>query len=308
MEIINSFFSNVKGKMTNPFFGTLILVLIFHHWELIYALFNFNKDLTLDIKLTFIKTYISDNITFDTFWQDAFWALLFMFSGYFIIVLTRGIVLWMDYWLMPFITGKIINKKVVLKDDYDIVVSEREDYFDKYEELRKIIRNFSKTIDKQIKQIRQKNDLIDKQTNTISAKNEELHSTKINLQNCKDDEINQFRSVNEELSDKIRELEYKTAELMKFNRLFFDNQNQSFYSSLEKFPPEVINNFNSLKKENKLMDFIETGNYYKTGGTLSPKIKNEMVQRGLLFRRRTSEDLTPVGKIIYHYQKIFLNN
>lgn len=297
--------------MTNPFFGTLIIVLIFHHWELIYTLFNFNKDLTLNSKLTFIKTYISNNITFTDFWQDAFWALIFMFSGYFIIVLTRGIVLWMEFWLMPFVTRKIINKKVVLKEDYDIVVKEREGYFDQYERLREKIRVFSKTIDEQIEEIKQKNNSIIEQTKTISAKNEELYSTTIKLQNSlndANDKERKFKSSQNELSDIKIELEFKTYNLMKFESLFFDKENQSFYSSLEKFPPEVINKLNELKKDNKLMDFIKTADFYRTGGQLSDKISSEMVERDLLFEKKFSKRLTPVGKIIYRYQKKLLNN
>lgn len=304
MEIINSFFSNIKEKMTNPFFGTLILVLIFHHWELIYTLFNFNEDLTLDIKLTFIKTYISDNITFDNFLWDAFWALIFMFSGYFIIVLTRGIVLWMEYWLMPFITEKIINKKVVLKDTYDSVVKQRDNYYSQFEEIKITNRDFSTEIDRQKTQIIQ-------QTNTISAKDEELNSKKIKLEKSlqnEDRKSNELSSVHRELYNKEEELKYKTYELDKFMSLFFDKKNQCFYSSLEKFPPEVINKFNNLKDENKLKTFIDSANHYETEDTLSYIIENELVKRDLLFKKGPHKDLTPVGKIIYHYRKIFLNN
>lgn len=115
MEVINSFFSNIKDKLTNPYFGTLILVLIFHHWELLYVIFNFDENLTLDNKLDFIHNYISANITLSSVCWDALLALIFMFSGYLIIVLTRSIVLWIEFWLMPFITGKIVNKMSLKK-------------------------------------------------------------------------------------------------------------------------------------------------------------------------------------------------
>ena len=297
--------------MTNPFFGTLILVLIFHHWELIYTLFNFNEDLTLDIKLTFIKTYISNNITFDNFLWDAFWALIFMFSGYFIIVLTRGIVLWMEYWLMPFITEKIINKKVVLKETYDSVVNQREDCYSQCEEIKITNRDFSTEIDRQKKQIIKQDNLIIKQTDTISAKDEELNSKKIKLDKSLQNEDNKSKElswVHKELYNKEEELKYKTYELDKFMSLFFDKKNQSFYSSLEKFPPEVINKFNNLKDENKLKPFIDSANHYETEDTLSYIIENELVKRDLLFKKGPHKGLTPVGKIIYHYRKIFLYN
>lgn len=54
MDAINSFFSNIKDKLTNPFFGTLIIVLIFQHWELWFAVFNFDEDCTLTDRLYFM--------------------------------------------------------------------------------------------------------------------------------------------------------------------------------------------------------------------------------------------------------------
>lgn len=149
MEVINSFFNNIKDKLTNPFFGTLILVLIIHHWELFFGVFNFDKTYTLDNKLEFVKDYITNNITLFSIIWDIVHALIYMLLGYLMIVFTRSQVLWVEYWLMPLITGKIISKSVVRKSDYDDVVKEREQYFDQYEEQRNNVRKFSKAIDEQ---------------------------------------------------------------------------------------------------------------------------------------------------------------
>lgn len=104
MEVVNSFFSNIKDKLTNPYFGTLIIVLIIHHWELIFGVFNFGEEFTLDKKLEFVKNYIVNNITWKSFLWDALQALLYMLIGYLIVVLTRSIVLFIEFGLMPFIT------------------------------------------------------------------------------------------------------------------------------------------------------------------------------------------------------------
>lgn len=50
MKIFESFVDNIKQKTTNPFFGTLILVWLVRNWELIYTLFNFDKDWLLSDK------------------------------------------------------------------------------------------------------------------------------------------------------------------------------------------------------------------------------------------------------------------
>ena len=205
MEVINSFFKNVKDKLTNPYFGTLILVLLFHHWELLYSIFNFDDRLCLNAKLKSIKKYISTNITFESVMYDALWALILMLAGYLIIVITRSIVLWVEFWLMPLITGKIINKNVVEKDKYDNVVKEREEYFDQYEVQRKNVRTFSKTIDEQTEQIKEKDKALLEQTKTISVTVKELESTKSSLEKALKDASSKsirIESLNKSLAEK----------------------------------------------------------------------------------------------------------
>jgi len=311
MEVINSFFSNIKDKLTNPFFGTLILVLIFHHWELLYTLFNFDEKLTLESRLTSIKTYISTNLTFTDLLWDALWALIFMLSGYLIIVITRSIVLWIEFWLMPLITGKIINKNVVRKDEYDKVIKEREEYFDQYEEQRQNVRTFSKTIDEQTEQIKQKDKDLLKQTKTISDTIKELDSTKNSLDKSLNDSSDKGKTI-ERLNNSLTELQnsykYITDKSNKFEHLFFDKENQNFYSSIDKFPPEVIRKIEELNKDNKLMAFIKVGSFYEHGGSMGGEIITEMIKRDLVFERGSREDLTPVGKIIYKYRKVLVND
>jgi hypothetical protein len=311
MEIINSFFSNIKDKLTNPYFGTLILVLLFNHWELIYVIFNFDDGLILENKLTFIENYITENMTFLSVFFDALWALVFMLSGYLIIVLTRSIVLWVEFWLMPFITGEIINKNVVQKNEYDSVVKEREDYFDQYEVQRKNVRAFSKTIDEQTEQIIQKDKDLLKQTKKISEAINELDKTKNKLEKSVNNVSNKTEKLqfsDNTLTELKRNNEYKTDKIKKFEHLFFDQKNQSFYTSIEKFPPEVNEKINELKKDNRLIAFMSLGNFFEYGGTMSREIITEMINRGLVFGRDSREDLTPVGKIIYHYRKILVDN
>jgi hypothetical protein len=307
MEVINSFFSNIKDKLTNPYFGTLIIVLIFHHWELIYTLFNFDEKLTLDHKLTSIKTYISTNITFSDLLRNAFWALLFMLSGYLIIVITRSIVLWIEFWLMPFITGKIINKNVVQKNKFDQVVKEREEYFDQYEEQRKNVRTFSKTIDEQTEQIKQKDKDLLEQSKTISSSVKNLDITKKRLELTLIESTRKGEKISE-LNTSLKELQkdydIKLEKLEKFEHLFFDKENLDFYSSFDQFPPEIINKVDELNKKNKWENFLHVGRFFEKGGSIGGELVTEMIKMGLAFKRGTREDLTPVGKIIYRYNKV----
>lgn len=309
MEVINSFFKNIKDKLTNPYFGTLILVLLFHHWELLYIIFNFDDNVTLDIKLNSIKKYISTNITFESVMYDALWALILMLAGYLIIVITRSIVLWVEFWLMPFITGKIINKNVVKKEEYDNVVKEREEYFDQYEEQRDNVRTFSKTIDEQTIQIKEKDKTLLEQTKTISATVKELESTKSRLEKSLNDastKADKIESLNNSLEDFKKNNDYLIDKANKFEHLHFSEENRGFYSSIDKFPPEVINKIKELKKDNKLKAFIQVGSFYENGGSIGSEIVTEMIKRELVFNRGSREDLTPVGKIIFKYRKILI--
>ena len=307
MEVINSFFKNVKDKLTNPYFGTLILVLLFHHWELLYSIFNFDDRLCLNAKLKSINKYISTNITFESVMYDALWALILMLAGYLIIVITRSIVLWVEFWLMPLITGKIINKNVVEKDKYDNVVKEREEYFDQYEVQRKNVRTFSKTIDEQTEQIKEKDKALLEQTKTISVTVKEIELTKSSLEKALKDASSKairIESLNKSLTENKTQKDYIVNKVNKFELLYFSEENRDFYSSIDKFPPEVITKLRELKKDNRLKAFLEVGRFYEFGGTMGGEIITEMINRELVLDRSPSIELSPVGKIIFEYRKV----
>lgn len=308
MEVINSFFSNIKGKLTNPFFGTLILVLIIHHWQLWYVVFNFDSDCTLDDKLFFIKNYISINLTLKSFTWDIVQSIFYMFLGYLMIVATRSLVLWVEFWLMPYITGKIVNKNVVRKSEYDDVVKEREQYFDQYEEQRKNVRLFSKTIDEQTEQIKQKDQDLLIQSETISTTVRELDLTKQKLEKSQsenDDKTAKIKQLNSSLEQLQKDYDFKLEKLEKYEHLFFDEENKPFYSSIEKFPPEVLNKVSELKAEKKWARFISLGSFFENGGSIGGEVLTEMIEKGVAFERGSHEDLTPLGRIIWRYRKVF---
>ena len=308
MEVINSFFSNIKDKLTNPYFGTLILVLIIHHWELIFGIFNFDEGFTFDKKLEFVKNYIVNNITWKSFLWDALQAMLYMFLGYLIVVLTRSIVLFIEYWLMPFITGKIVNKNVVRKTEYDEVVKEREQYFDQYEEQRNFVRNFSKTIDEQIEQIKQKDEDLLEQTNKISETIRKLDSTQRELESSEDASNKKGRQI-DKLKNSIESLEKEKDLYLEnvkgYEHLHFNEENQKFYSTIEKFPPEILNKVQELKNDEKWDSFLHLGRFFEKGGSLGSEVLTEMISRGLAFEGEKGENLTPIGKIIYRYNQVF---
>lgn len=310
MEVINSFFSNIKDKLTNPYFGTLILVLIGHHWELWYTLFNFDSDCTLQDKIIFVKSYIDDNLAFPLFLIDVFQAVIFMFLGYLIIVGTRSLVLWVEFGLMPMITGKIINKNVVRRSEYDEVVKERESYFDQYEEQRKSLREFSKTIDEQTEQLKQKDKSLLDQSDKITKTVKELDFNKKKLEDLV---INNNKTIHElELNKQTfnvlkNENEIKIKYIEFFSNIFFSPVSKLFYTSADKFSPPIIDKVKELKNENKWNTFLRVADFIYNGGSIGGEELTEMIEKEIAFNRETREDLTPIGKIIWVYRDVFEN-
>ncbi len=311
MEVINSFFSNIKDKLTNPYFGTLIIVLLFSHWELLYSIFNFNASQDLNDKISFIQEYISENITWTSFFKDATLALVLMLTGYLVIIVTRSLVIWVEFRLMPIITGVIISKNVVIKSEYDEVVEQREEYFDQYEEQRENVRRFSKTIDEQTEQIKEKDENLLEQSNKITQTIRDLDTTKISLNESLKrekqikNELTLLQNLNENLK---RDNNLKNKMLDQFELLFVGDTNKAFFNTLNKFPPEIVKEVAKLKNDNQWDSFIAMGDFFRKGGHLDGALLSNMIKRGLAFERGENESFTPKGKIIYYYRNIFDSN
>ena len=308
MEVINSFFTNIKDKLTNPFFGTLIIVLLIHHWQLWYAVFNFDQDCTLNDKISFIKNYSIVNLTFWKITYDIAQAIFLMLLGYLIIIGTRSLVLWIEFGLMPSITGRIVNKDVVRRTEYNDVVKEREQYFDQYEEQRKNVRIFSKTIDEQTEQIKQKDKDLFKQSNTIGDSIRELDLAKKSLEQLQlenSTQQSQIKKLNILLDQSKEDIINKTKQLNIYAEIFFSAESQLFYSSFEKFPPEIIKKVEELKSQDKWQTFLAVGNFLANGGSIGGTALTEMVEKNITLEIGNHEEFTPLGKIIWFYRNIF---
>jgi hypothetical protein len=308
MEIINSFFTNIKDKLTNPFFGTLILVLIIHHWELWFSIFNFDDDCTLEDKVIFIKIYIENNSSIWLFSSNIVLAIFFMFIGYLVIVGTRSLVMWVEFWLMPSITKIIVNKNVVRKSEFDEVVKEREEYFDKYEEQRKNVRIYSKTIDEQTEQIILKGANFIEQTNIISRTQKELESKKKELDILKsekqaDSQLLYKNKISLQTLQSDNETQMK--QIQDYRNLFFSSENKSFFNATHKFPPEILHKVKELKDKDKWDTFKNVGLFITNGGQMGYVPLEEMVKMGISCEGKDSRNFTPLGEIIWNYRKLF---
>jgi len=188
---ITDFFSNIKEKITNPFFGTLILVTISRNWDLIYSLFNFDTDTTLHYKLRYISTYLAEkNFLIEILINIGFTALIVV-AGYFIVVLFRTLSIWIEFTVMPNLTKLAVSKKVVLKEEYDALKVDRDDYAERYEEQRLNVRNYSKDNDvlisrdqeqsKRIIELIEERDSLEKKNDAEKVARTEEFTSKLNI-------------------------------------------------------------------------------------------------------------------------------
>lgn len=233
-----------------------------------------------------------------------------MFFGYLIIVGTRSLVMWVEFGLMPMITGKIVNKNVVRKSEYDDVVKEREEYFDQYEEQRKNVRLLSKTIDDQTEQLKQKDKNLLEQSITISKTIKELDVTKRKLDTLDTSyqkKTHEIELLTETLNELKSENKVKIKQIENYSNIFFHPISKSFFTSPDKFPPLITAKVAELKKNNKWNTFLSVGNFFENGGSIGGNVLTEMIEKEIAFERGSREDLTAIGKIIWKYRNVFEN-
>ncbi|WP_026727009.1 hypothetical protein [Flavobacterium denitrificans] len=310
MDYLNSFFQNIKDKLSNPFFGTLIFILIIHHWELWYSLFNFDESYNRNAKVSLIKNLASHELTTKNIFIDIGYAVVISLCGYFIIVGTRTLSMLIEFRIMPFITGKIINKNVVLKSTHDETVLERDEYAEKYEEQRKNVRLLSKNYDDQTEQIKNKDEELANSRESISQLSRDLNSSEQKLRNTTN-ELQRSTNTVEELESEAKKqranLTTTMNDLSEFRSLFFYEENRPFWDSPYKFPNVIIDKVRELKKANKWDEFLKAASFIEGGGTISQTILNEMTEFGLVEKGQDTnfKRLKPIGEIIFKYKSIF---
>jgi hypothetical protein len=125
------------------------------------------------------------------------------------------------------------------------------------------------------------------------------------LQKEKSDLESQITQLTNTKDDLERTNDIQFLNIEKFRHLFFDEENESFYDSPAKFPPEIRNKVEELMSEGKWKLFLALGNFFEHGGTIGGEALTQMINKDIAFERGSREDLTPVGKIIWRYRKIF---
>jgi hypothetical protein len=128
MSKIIDFFKNILKdrtelpifqEPTRPFSGTFLLVWFYHHWQLVFIVFNFDKDQKLQEKIQTIKCYLN-NVTWCNLWLiPALWTILALIIFYIFTNLGLTISTLFEYKIKPSILDWVGNKvQIVAKEDY----------------------------------------------------------------------------------------------------------------------------------------------------------------------------------------------
>jgi len=121
---LDSFKNNIRQKMINPFFGTLIIVWVVRNWELVYGVFTFDEYFTFNERMTYIQKHFKDE-----FWDwNSFYGnllccviitLITIIFSYIFLGLSRFISEFYNKIILPEIYKRINSKEsIVLKSEY----------------------------------------------------------------------------------------------------------------------------------------------------------------------------------------------
>lgn len=307
---VNDFFSNIKDKLTNPFFGTLIIVWLTRNWEPVFAIFNFDSTTTLAFKLVYIKQYFSSK----NFWEEGLinigLTILLILIGYIFIIGTRALSITVEHKTMPWITKKVVSKNTVLKSEYDKISEESNNYFKRYEGERSNVKKLSDNYDN----LSENYKLLNEQHSDLTTKHEEisrdLHIKSNHLGRSQTD-YTKLNHEFEQQKEEIKKLEDKLkSETRGFNRTwnelydiksFFYNNNKSF--------DFLLNNENILKickqliENNDVYNFINTVDKFKSEShiLISDVTKDELKKYNLLEEEYGPARLNVFGDYIYNY-------
>lgn len=131
LAVLSSFKDNIKGKLTNPYFGALVTVWLFHNRELLFALYTFDKD----------SVQVYKESRFNTLWANAFeWQdwLYYLFMPFLVLIVTYVLRLGSRY-LTQYYNKR--NNDIIAETEVDSMkpIAEYKALEDKYKALEKDI-------------------------------------------------------------------------------------------------------------------------------------------------------------------------
>ena len=124
-----------EKKVRNPFFATYLFVLLYRNWALIFTLFNFDNDCSLDDKLYMINSYFEDQNFIWEIWTNLWITTLVILFSYLIYFGFRFMANFFERKVFP-IADKIDDKLLVTKERHLKVKEDRDNLNKEFEYVR----------------------------------------------------------------------------------------------------------------------------------------------------------------------------
>lgn len=116
LDSVNSFIDNLKTKVSNPFFGTLIAIWIIRNWNLVYGLFIFDKDCTMNDKFEFVRNHFNNKNIYNELWINISTTFVLILLGYILLIISRFLANLVEHRITPNVNRVAASKLVANKD------------------------------------------------------------------------------------------------------------------------------------------------------------------------------------------------
>jgi len=135
-SILTSFKDSISQKATNPFLGTYLGVWLLRNWDLVYAVFNFDKGDNLQTRLAYIDHYYSHYPFLKNLVCNIAIAFGVLLATYLVLGVSRIIVKAYNEVFTPFLSKLFDKTSIVTRERHQLEVDANTELEDKIDEIR----------------------------------------------------------------------------------------------------------------------------------------------------------------------------
>jgi hypothetical protein len=207
-EVLTSILENYKSKIKNPLIGTIISVWIFHNWRIVYALFNFDADSTLQTRITFIEDYFSNKCFAGDIFIVIFIAFVVLFVTFLLLAASRYLTDTYYKIYEPSIVIKLDKRAIFTNEEREKMQIKIGDLNLEKEKLQDLISRLESQISKKDNKYETLKEENDSQIE-YSIKEIKTHQDNYNLLKIKNDQvtllIEHFDGIIDKMSEKTKQ-------------------------------------------------------------------------------------------------------
>jgi len=249
-----SLLDNYKSKIRNPFIGTIISVWLIRNWKVVYSVFTFDSDRTMECKINYISSYFSKI----SFWSELIDCFLIAFLT---LIIT---------FILLFVSRTLTDFYFKIAEPFIITVIDKKAIFtiEEKERLEKRIVTLVEKLDKQGDSL-----------NKAEEINERLQTKNIENQEMYDDSLKSVSAT----ADKTLRLNTSLTEDLKRVKHIVDQYNESF-KRLAIYDKNILlnlqhNGYITIEPNSDVSRLIEKGFVYIN----SAKKRYELTEAGILY-------------------------